>query len=76
MTSSDNLLRLSDMTISSQSANYSLVTCFFKLIPGRTLAWHKFYLSFENSLCDDYITEKFFNILNSGLVDSDRQPDK
>ena len=22
-----------------------------------------FYLSFENSLCDDYITEKFFNIL-------------
>ena len=27
-----------------------------------------FYLSFENSLCDEYITEKFFNILKSDTV--------
>jgi len=27
-------------------------------VPG-----HKFYLSFENSLCDNYITEKFFRVL-------------
>ncbi len=27
---------------------------------------HKFYLAMENSLCDDYISEKLFKILNPG----------
>ena len=29
---------------------------------------YKFYLSFENSLCYEYITEKFFNAMASGMI--------
>jgi len=38
-------------------------TCFSQLINS-----YRFYLAFENSLCDDYITEKYWKFYSSSMI--------
>ena len=50
-----------------------IVFTFFSLTKYKTNNFppfqnYKYYLSFENSVCDDYITEKFFNILKYDVI--------
>ncbi|XP_037090668.1 alpha-(1,3)-fucosyltransferase 7-like [Pollicipes pollicipes] len=54
---------------SDQSAGRNPAACYRALA-----ASHFFYLSFENSLCEDYITEKFWHALRAGMVPVVRGP--
>ena len=35
------------------------------MLLGKT---YPFYFSFENSLCEDYVTERFFDALRGGMI--------
>ena len=58
----DSLSPISTHLHSLEEDPFLLSLCQFRSLP-RNVGWHKFYLSMENSLCDDYITEKFFTVL-------------
>ena len=55
--------RCGDLECSHSGGWRSGATCYREMAQN-----YKFYFSFENSLCDEYVTEKLFNILHSKVI--------
>ncbi|XP_060068152.1 alpha-(1,3)-fucosyltransferase C-like [Ylistrum balloti] len=61
------LSRFIDIDIFGECGKFQCYRHYKSLCQRYMKKWYKFYLSFENSLCRDYITEKSFNVFTHNL---------
>lgn len=62
------LQKYMDVDVYGSCGNYTCFPSQSSSCYNTLLTKYKFYLSFENAICKDYVTEKFFNIFNSDII--------